>query len=335
MSASPIVTAAHAQKCDVVAVDIGGTHARFAIAMVEDGRVKSLGAPTTLKTAEHASFQTAWQAFAALNTTPLPRAVAIAFAGPVSGEVLQLTNSHWVVRPALIPERLDVDDYIVVNDFGAVGHAVAQAEPDDFVHLCGPKRATPVNGVISIIGPGTGLGVAQLMRDGAAYRVVETEGGHGDFAPLDGFEDGLLAAMRQQTRRVSVERIVSGPGIRALYEALARVEGHVIEAPDDKALWTAALDGSDPLAIAALDRFCMTLGSVAGDIALIQGASAVVIAGGLGARLVNHLPHSGFAERFAAKGRFETMLRDMPVKLITLSEPGLFGAAAAFARTHI
>src|SRR3546814_5446110 len=121
--------------------------------MVEDGRVKSLGAPTTLKTAEHAIFQTAWQAFAALNTTPLPRAVAIAFAGPVSGEVLQLTNSHWVVRPALIPERLDVDDYIVVNDFGAVGHAVAQAEPDDFVHLCGPKRATPVNGVISIIGP--------------------------------------------------------------------------------------------------------------------------------------------------------------------------------------
>src|SRR3546814_8776547 len=101
-----------------------------------------------------------------------------------------------------------------LTDFGAVGHAVAQTEPDDFVHLCGPKRATPVNGVISIIGPGTGLGVAQLMRDGAAYRVVETEGGHGDFAPLDGFEDGLLAEMRQQTRRVSVERIVSGPGIR-------------------------------------------------------------------------------------------------------------------------
>src|SRR3546814_21142595 len=100
--------------------------------MVEDGRVKSLGAPTTLKTAEHAIFQTAWQAFAALNTTPIPRAVAIAFAGPVSGEVLQLTNSHWVVRQALIPERIDVDDYIVVNDFGAVGNAVAQAEPDAF-----------------------------------------------------------------------------------------------------------------------------------------------------------------------------------------------------------
>src|SRR3546814_18191844 len=105
--------------------------------------------------------------------------------------------------------------------------------------------------------------------------------------------------MRQQTRRVSVERIVSGPGIRALYEALARVEGHVIEAPDDKALWTAALDGSDPLAIAALDRFCMTLGSVAGAIAPIPGAPALVIAGRLGAPLVHHLPHSGFAERSA------------------------------------
>jgi glucokinase len=127
---------------------------------------------------------------------------------------------------------------------------------------------------------------------------------------------------------------VSGPGLRGIYEALARIEGRTVETEDDKLLWTAALDGSDSLAVAALDRFCMTLGSVAGDLALAQGANAVVIAGGLGARIANHLPQSGFAQRFAAKGRFESMMAAIPVKLITLDEPGLYGAAAAFATEH-
>ncbi len=317
----------------VVAVDIGGTHARFAVAEIGGGRVQSIGAATTLKTAEHASFQTAWQAFAAQHG-PLPRAAAIAFAGPVKGEALQLTNSHWVVRPALIRERLEVDDFVVVNDFGAVAHAVAQAGEDKFRHLCGPEIALPDSGIISVIGPGTGLGVAQLLRGDGGYQVVETEGGHIDFAPLDGFEDGLLAMLRRRMRRVSVERIASGGGLASLYEALAAIEGRSVEARDDKALWTAALEGSDSLAVAALDRFCMTLGSVAGDIALAQGASAIVIAGGLGARLAGHLPQSGFGTRLAAKGRFEPMMRALPVKLITLAEPGLFGAAAAYAREH-
>jgi glucokinase len=88
------------------------------------------------------------------------------------------------------------------------------------------------------------------------------------------------------------------------------------------------------LAAAALDRFCMTLGSVAGDIALSQGAKALIIAGGLGQRLVDVLPRSGFASRFTAKGRFELMMAAIPVKVITHPQPGLFGAAAAFAEEH-
>lgn len=324
----------------VVAVDIGGTHARFALAEVAAGRVAHLGAPVTLKTAEHASFQTAWEAFGAMQGAPLPPAAAIAFAGPVGGDVLQLTNSHWTIRPALIPERLHVEKFTLVNDFGAVAHAVAQAPAAAFSHICGPDVALPDHGVVSVVGPGTGLGVAQLVRHGApGYQVIATEGGHIDFAPLDAFEDALLAMLRKRMRRVSVERIASGPGIRPIYEALAALEHRAVEPGDDKALWAAALDGSDSLAVAALDRFCMTLGSVAGDIALAQGAikageAAVVIAGGLGARIAHHLPQSGFAQRFAAKGRFETMMAAIPVKLITLDEPGLFGAAAAFATEH-
>ena len=144
----------------------------------------------------------------------------------------------------------------------------------------------------------------------------------------------LLARLRRRYRRVSVERIVSGPGLANIYEALAAIEGRSVETMDDKALWAAALSGEDGLAAAALDRFCMVLGSVAGDIALAQGAKAVIIAGGLGQRLVDVLPRSGFASRFTAKGRFELMMAAIPVKVITHPQPGLFGAAAAFAEEH-
>jgi glucokinase len=318
----------------VVAVDIGGTHARFALAEVADGRVESLAEPVTLKTAEHASFQTAWEAFAALQAAPLPRAAAIAIACPIRGEVLQLTNNPWIIRPALIPEKLGVDSHVLVNDFEAVGHAVAQVDAAQLRHICGPDVALPPYGITSILGPGTGLGVGQLFRNGDSYHVIACEGGHVDFAPLDSIEDAVLADLRKRFRRVSVERIVSGPGLAAIYQVLARVEGRTVPERDDKALWTAALDGSDSLAAAALDRFCLSMGAIAGDFALLNGPTAVVIGGGVGLRLADHLPRSGFAERFAAKGRFETLMRSVPVKLITHPQPGLFGAAAAFAREH-
>ena len=319
---------------EAVAVDIGGTHARFAIAEVEGGRVVSLGDPCTLKTAEHASLQTAWEDFGRQIGRPLPPNAGIAVAGPVQGEVLKLTNNPWVIRPALIPSKLGATTFSLVNDFGAVAHAVAQLGDEHFRHVCGPDKPLPENGVISILGPGTGLGVAQLLRRNGRYHVIETEGGHIDYAPHDSLDDRILQDLRSQFRRVSVERVVSGQGLSNIYDTLARLEQKPNHSGDDKALWTAALDGRDSLAAAALDRFCLALGSLAGDIALAQGASAVVIAGGLGLRLADHLPRSGFGDRFVAKGRFERMMDEMPVKLITHPQPGLYGAAAAFAEEH-
>jgi len=131
-----------------------------------------------------------------------------------------------------------------------------------------------------------------------------------------------------------VERIVAGPGLVDIYQTLARIEGRAVQQLDDKALWALGMSGEDSLATAAIERFCLSLGSVAGDIALTQGASAVVIAGGLGLRIKDILLASGFAERFRAKGRFEAMMARMPVKLITHPQPGLFGAAAAFCKEH-
>ena len=318
----------------IVTADIGGTHARFAIASIADGRVVELGEPVTLKTSEHASFQTAWEEFGRRAGIALPNELAMAFAGPVGGELLKLTNNPWVIRPALMSEKLGVEQFLVVNDFGAVAHAVAALGDSDFSHICGPDVPLPADGVITIIGPGTGLGVAALLRHDGHYEVIETEGGHVDFAPLDGLEDKILAELRKSFRRVSVERLVSGRGLVNIYEALGAIEKRPLEIRDDKALWTAALDGSDSLAAAALDRLCLTLGAVAGDMALAQGAKALVIGGGLGSRLAEHLPRSGFRDRFIAKGRFERRMDEMPVKLITHPQPGLFGAAAAFARAY-
>lgn len=319
----------------IVSVDVGGTHARFALAEVDAGRVVQLGEPVTMRTAEHASLQTAWESFAAMHGGALPRAVAIALAAPIKGDVIRFANNPWVIRPALVRQKLNVDTFTLVNDFEAIGHAVAQASDADFAHLCGPDRPFAPEGTISVIGPGTGLGAALVLRLKDGHHVRPTEGGHIDFAPLDAIEDAILARLRKRHRRVSVERVVSGPGLVDIYETLARIEGRAVKEIGDKELWTLGIAGTDSLAAAAVDRFCLSLGSVAGDIALAQGGFAgVVIAGGIGLRLKDTLGRSGFAERFRAKGRFEGLMAEIPVKVITHPQPGLLGAAAAFARVH-
>jgi len=319
---------------EIVAVDIGGTHARFALARVEKGRVAHLSEETTFKTAEHAGLQTAWEEYGRRLGRPLPSAAGIAIAASVQAGVLKLTNSHWVIHSNSIQAELGTELWTLVNDFGAIAHAVAQLDPLHFDHLCGPDRDLPNEGVITVIGPGTGLGVAQLLRRDGRYHVVETEGGHIDYAPLDALEDRILAHLRTHYRRVSIERIASGQGLSNIYEALAVLENRPAKNWDEQALWQAAMSGEDSLAAAAFDRFCRTLGAAAGDIALAQGATAVVIAGGLGQRIAGQLSRSGFRDRFIAKGRFARRMEEMPVKIISHPQPGLFGAAAAFAEKH-
>ncbi len=315
---------------EIVAVDIGGTNARFAIARLSEGRVVALGEPVTLQTRDHASLATCWEAFGRAVGGRLPAAASLAVACPVHGEVLKFTNNPWVIRPASLARELGVEVVHLVNDFGAMGHAVATLGAAEFHHLAGPEVGLPADGVITVVGPGTGFGVAHVLRREGRYFVIETEGGHVDFAPLDAIEDGVLAFLRQRFRRVSVERVVSGPGLGNIYEALAAIEGQAVQPGEDVALWTRALAGTESLAAAALSRFCLSLGSVAGDLALAHGASAVVIAGGIGPRIAEVLRGSGFADRFVAKGRFERMMAGIPVKLLVHKQPGLWGAAAAF-----
>ncbi|MBX7527605.1 glucokinase [Qipengyuania vesicularis] len=321
---------------ELVTVDIGGTHARFAIATAHDDGSITLGEPETIHTEDHASFQTAWEDFRERMGGSVPPRVSMAIAGPVGGDVIRFTNNPWIIRPSLVKEKLGVESYCIVNDFEAVAHAVARCSEDQFIHLTGPDKPLAPTGRLSVLGPGTGLGVAHLYREpDGTYRVSATEGGHIDFAPLDQIDDAILARLRKRHTRVSVERVVAGPAISDIYQTLAAMEGKPVTEEDDIAIWTRGQDGSDSLAAAAVDRFCMSLGSVAGDIALAQGGfGGVVIAGGLGYRIRETLLKSGFAERFKAKGRFQELMASIPVKLIIHPQPGLYGAAAAFVREH-
>lgn len=317
---------------DVIAADIGGTHARFAIASVDNGTVTQMGAPFTVAVAAYDCLEEAWQAFGRHVGRELPRQAAIALACPIQGEVLTMANNPWVVIPANVPDELGIEPPLFLNDFEAVAHAVASIGPDSMPHLCGPDRPLPESGTIVAIGPGTGLGTASIIRHNGQVLVRGAEAGHIGFSPFDSFEDELLVRLRTVHGRVSAERVVSGPGIVAICAALSDLHGEERRDLDDKQLWTLALEGHDRLAREGMHRFCQALGSFAGDMALAYCATGVVVAGGLGRRLMGVLPGSDFCQRFVAKGRFETMLRRMPVRMIHHPEPGLFGAACALAR---
>jgi glucokinase len=323
---------------ELVAADIGGTNARFALASVSEAGEIALGEPITLGTSDFVSLHNAWHEFGRRLGTPLPSAAAFAIAAPVTGAVLRLTNNSWTIDTGKLDEQLGLERVSVLNDFEAVAHAVATAPDNQFEHLCGPDIPLPRCGTISVIGPGTGLGVAHFHRfsdnSGSGYHVQATEGGHLDFAPVDHIDDAILLRLRDRLRRVSVERVISGPGIFDIYYTLAKLEQRSVTVLDDATIWQRGTSGADPLATAAIDRFCMSLGSVAGDFALAHGAAGVVIAGGVGLRLRDRLPASGFAERFGFKGRYEQLMASLPVKLITQAQPGLFGAVAAFAKEH-
>lgn len=316
---------------EVVAVDIGGTHARFAIARTAPGRVRLCSEPVILGTSAYSGLTPAWEEFRRRAGRTLPRHAAIAIATPITGDELRLTNNSWVIRVPELAAQLQIKSFRLVNDFEAMAYAVGQAQAADLAHIAGPANSWPVPGVTTIIGPGTGLGVAQLVRSSQLQLVLATEGGHFAYAPIDDFEAELLRRLRLHLERVSVERVVSGPGLTAIYETVAALRGVPAAALASAELWSRALDGGDALSAEALQRFCRSFGSVAGDAVLVQGARSVVIAGGVGQRLQAVLPASDFHARFVAKGRFRELMERIPIKLITHSEPGLLGAAAAFA----
>jgi glucokinase len=307
-----------------VAADIGGTHARFAVACrAPDGAI-DLAETRTLHTATFASIADAYEAYVAeLGTRPARAAFAVA--GPVATDEIKLTNSPWSFSRSTLRQKLRLDVLEIVNDFAAIAHALPLLKADGFRALSAETFALPKSGIISIVGPGSGLGVAMLVRGGARAMVLPCEGGHVSYAATDAFEQQLLSGLAAQLGHISAERFVCGEGLRRIYEAIAKPK---TAAPPAAALWEICISGTDPVARQALERWLMMLGAFAGDMALAHGASAVVLAGGILPRFAGRIDRDALMKRFYAKGRLTGFMRAIPVALLNYPEPGLLGAAS-------
>jgi glucokinase len=309
--------------------DIGGTHARFALADLSHGTPHVLDSTILkFKAADYPTLDAAILAYSAAQGCVLPKRAALAVATAVASDEIRFTNSPWVFKRSILQQSLGFEHLAVINDFGAVARAMAHVQHDDLLCLTSPAQSLPGSGVISVIGAGTGLGVAAVLRSNGQAHVLETEGGHIGFSPSDALEVKILDHARQRYARVSAERLISGPGLQLIYQALASLANQPIVPVDDQTLWRTAIDGSDALARAALERFCHMFGTVAGDIALVHGAKAVVIAGGLVPRFFDILKQSAFLTCFCAKGRFEVLMQSVPVYVCLHPDPGLLGAAS-------
>lgn len=313
--------------------DIGGTNARFAL-VDPDADAPALLHPATLGAARFASLQDAARHYLA-SVDARPARAMFAVACPVSGDEIRLTNRAWSCTREALRVALGLDELQLVNDFGAVAWAVTALGPDDRVHLHGPAFDAPV-GPVTVLGPGTGLGVAMLVGSpGEGWRVVETEGGHASFAPLDEEEERIARWFVARHGRVSNERLLSGTGLSQV-DAILRGNGGATQPAlrDPADIVAAALAGTDEAARRALERFCAVLGSVAGDCALVHGARTVVVAGGMVPRFLPFLRTGAFRQRFLDKGRFGSWLESVAIQVITHPHPGLLGAAVAL-RAHI
>jgi glucokinase len=195
----------------------------------------------------------------------------------------------------------------------------------------GPEVDAPVRGTAAILGPGTGFGAAALVDDEHGRAILTGEGGHAGFAPEDEVEIEILRRLTKRFGLVSIERVLSGPGLLNLYQALAEMAGEPasLTAPDQ--VTKAALAG-EGLPRAALSRFCAILGAVAGDFALSIGAKrGVYISGGIAPDILEFLKASDFRQRFEAKDRMHAYLAAIPTHVVTQPHVALIGAAALLA----
>lgn len=314
----------------IVVGDIGGTHARFAVAELGGGGRPRIGAMRKYRTREHSGLGSAWERFGREAGEPLPKQAALAVAAPIEGEVLRFMNSDWRIDRRSVAGELGLERLTLLNDFGAVAYAVSVMTGDELEPLIGPG-GLPAEGVVSILGPGTGLGVSLLARRGGGTIVIETEAAHIGFAPADAGEEALARAISARYGRASVERIVSGPGLIDIYRHLGGGDRDPLAAGE---LWTAAIGGADPVAERALAILVGCFGAAAGDISLAHGATGVVVTGGLANRIRHLLRSETFETRFLAKGRYRERMERVPVLLALYAEPGLLGAAVAFQREH-
>lgn len=307
--------------------DIGGTNARFALGDVLTGEIHEYH---TVHVADHPTFGSALETYLAKvartdEWEPLPIDGCLAVACPADRQVITFTNSDWVIDRKDLVYSLKIPSLQVINDFAAIGYAVGSFTEEDWEQIGdgGARRGK----MIGVLGPGTGLGVCGALPTGNGVTVLAGEGGHVDFAPVGDEEIEILRLLLTRYRRVSAERLLSGAGIQNIYWALTQMRKAQPRQATPADISAAATTGDDPVAVETLAVFFRILGGVAGNLALTVGArGGIYVAGGIVPRVLDFARNSDFRERFLAKGRFRDYLNDIPTRVITRDNPGLFGA---------
>ena len=321
----------------VLAGDIGGTNARLAIVAVDGGRAR-IEREQRSASQEAPGLAPIVRRFLGEADRSLEGA-CFGVPGRVVDGVWRTPNLPWTINERELAAAIGIFHTSVINDFAAVGHGLALLGPDDIETL---HRGEPIaHGPVALIGAGTGLGEAFLTWDRDRYRVHASEGGHAGFAARDEIEWQLRRALVDEFGHVSWERVVSGPGLIAMYRHLAAAgSGVEVKAVRDEmsrqdpaaVIVRHGLDGTDALCDAALDRFTSLLGAHAGDLALaVLATGGVYVAGGIAPRIVAKLRTGPFLAAFRAKGRLSAFATRVPVHVIMNPNIGLLGAAAVAA----
>jgi glucokinase len=312
--------------------DVGGTHIRFGIA-VSGPDEHSLNVHCVRRYAVRAHESIAHAAAHYRNATPgipegLQRA-AVAVAGRVDQDRVQLTNSAWYFSASALGESQHLQQVRVINDFEAVGHAVGALRATDLRPIGLQRIGLPLEqGCCAIVGVGTGLGVGGVLATRGSFSVLATEGGHASFAPTSEISIEVLRWLRKKFGRVSAERVLSGAGLTNVYLALSEIAGQHVPELSAAEITTRAETGGDSNCVEAVGLFCELLGSFAGDLALTLGAwQGVLISGAMLQHFDRGLLERRVRAGFEYKGRFTPAMRNVPVETISHPHVELLGAA--------
>ena len=302
--------------------DIGGTNARFALADLsgESPRISDI---REYPSKNYASGGDAVGAYLK-DVGAAPDIAAIAVAGPITHGAAHLTNLGWTFSETELL-GLGFAQAHLLNDFEALALATQHLQAKD-LHLLGERREGEPHATVAVIGPGTGFGASALVRGKGLAIAMAAEGGHASFAPSDEIEREILRVLARKYHQVSIERVLSGPGLQNLHAALNEIEG-VSDEPCVPAEITARALRGEKAHARTLERFCLILGSVAGDFALTYGArGGLFIAGGICPSILSVLDKSDFRKRFEAKGRFKSYLAAIPTHVVLHSHAAFLGA---------
>lgn len=324
----------------VLAGDIGGTNTTLAIFEVNGTRIRSLVEEKYLSK-EHASLNEIVQKFIETHGHK-PKWASFGIAGPVRNGQARTTNLPWCIDAKYMADEVGFSKVWLMNDLEANAWGINTLEEKDFCVLNEGKPDSTGNA--SIIAAGTGLGQAGLYWDGASLRPFACEGGHCDFAPTSDLEIELLKHLRKLYPHVSWERVLSGMGIENIYQFLCHYRGaetpawlvEEMKVGDQAAsISKAAQDSRCLICSETLDLFVYLYGVEAGNLALkIMATSGVYIGGGIAPKNLDRFREDSFLKGFFSKGRMESLMRDMPVKVILNDRTALYGSAV-FAGSEI